>query len=342
MFQISDRLPPEIRARLQALQAQKSSGADDAAEDVVPEADVGLPEDDDADDVPRDVWADDADDADDERGDDADDADDADAVSDDEDVSDDDGDAVRKRENDVSAWKGRLKKAQEEAERYRLAAENGSFAAAKLLEMQEKQKAAEAELEELRKERAQWQQQRAADALPEEAAALEQELGADAVKAILSLINKSGGSGSDDVRRLREELQAREAQAHQNRWFGAVSAQIPEFQGMVTTDEAFVEFLKEKKDFSGNSAFDAVAAVGRDMDIEKIGFIRSLIDEYQEGRAERKPKRVASARPMGGGSVSFEKTKRKMTAKDRAHLEALKRKPGARDELIAFRAKFEE
>ena len=61
---------------------------------------------------------------------------------------------LSKLQRDYQSMLGRLKQTQEEKERYRIGAENGSFAAVKLLEVQEKLKAKEKELEQLKSAKA--------------------------------------------------------------------------------------------------------------------------------------------------------------------------------------------
>ncbi|QEY24791.1 hypothetical protein [Neisseria animalis] len=324
-FTIADNLPAHVKERLLALkngsgdEADREDDFEETAEETgnLPDDTAGMAE-------PESEYED--------------------ATVHEEDVEPDD-----KTANDINAWKGRLKKEQEEKERYRIAAENGSFAAAKLLEMQEREKQREAELEELRREREAWQKSKMqtpeddGDVFSEtEMEALSLEMGGESARILAEKLKglRRNVPASDDVAQLRAEIaQAKEAERRRV-WFEAMGRDIPEIQGLLTGNQAFVDFLQSETDFSGNSAFDMVRAAGETMDAGKIPMIRALIDKFNQ-RGEVKEKRVATAKPAGGGTPMRESGgKKRAGKKEWAERERLMRSASP-DDFRAFLNKYD-
>lgn len=263
--------------------------------------------------------------------------------ADESDVADGEG----RESNDDKAWKGRLKKVQEENERLKAAVQNGSFAAAKLLEMQEREKQKDAELAELRSRLDGMGAQKPGESDDEgglfsedERDTLSMEFGDEALNVLENKLKGLRGKGvDDDVRALREELRRRDEESKRALWFETMRNQIPEIQGLLQANSGFLAFLQEKRDFSGRTALDVVEQAGNDLDVGKIPLIRSWIDEFKGGN--EKVQRKASARPLGGGGHTHEPgRKRKAGDKEWAMRNRLKN-TGRRAELEKLIEQFD-
>lgn len=252
---------------------------------------------------------------------------------------------LSKLQRDYQSMLGRLKQTQEEKERYRIGAENGSFAAVKLLEVQEKLKAKEKELEQLKSAKAENPPPDSQELTDEEESQLRDEIGDLAASKFIQLLKKENKDSdlNKEIEKLRQEIHDSELMKHREKWFNEMKKQIPDFQGLISSDATgFQEFLKNKTDWAGNNAFDLVGQIGANMDISKIGLIRHLIDEYNNQKNRNVKNKVATAPPtVTGQAVSQGKEKRVMTDSDKRELARLKKTPNSAESIRKFYAKFQ-
>ena len=266
-------------------------------------------------------------------------------------------------DNDINAWRGRLAKAEEERERLRISAENGAFAAQKLLELSEERKAERAEREEERRIAAENAAELAAlrektvknqsFVSDEDAEELRSSLGDDVANQVIRTTNaavlKAMGNNKpvDFEKVVDERVNARfgdiERKSAQTTWMQSVASTIPEIQGLLAPNSDFVQWATEKKDFSGASAMDLVLTAGEKLDVSKIPAIRMVLDEYLSTKNGEGHKVIASARPTGVAISPKQASngKRKMTAADIAEKSRIAR-TGTKQELLKFLSKFEE
>lgn len=266
-------------------------------------------------------------------------------------------------DNDINAWRGRLAKAEEERERLRISAENGAFAAQKLLELSEERKAERAEREEERRIAAENAAELAAlraktvqnqsFVSEEDAEELRSSLGDDVANQVIRTTNAAvlkamGNNKPVDVEKVVDErVNARfgdiERKSAQTTWMQSVASTIPEIQGLLAPNSDFVQWATEKKDFSGASAMDLVLTAGEKLDVSKIPAIRMVLDEYLSTKNGEGHKVIASARPTGVAITPKQASngKRKMTAADIAEKSRIAR-TGTKQELLKFLSKFEE
>ena len=266
-------------------------------------------------------------------------------------------------DNDINAWRGRLAKAEEERERLRISAENGAFAAQKLLELSEERKAERAEREEERRIAAENAAELAAlraktvqnqsFVSDEDAEELRSSLGDDVANQVIRTTNAAvlkamGNNKPVDVEKVVDErVNARfgdiERKSAQTTWMQSVASTIPEIQGLLAPNSDFVQWATEKKDFSGASAMDLVLTAGEKLDVSKIPAIRMVLDEYLSTKNGEGHKVIASARPTGVAISPKQASngKRKMTAADIAEKSRIAR-TGTKQELLKFLSKFEE
>ena len=266
-------------------------------------------------------------------------------------------------DNDINAWRGRLAKAEEERERLRISAENGAFAAQKLLELSEERKAERAEREEERRIAAENAAELAAlrekmvqnqsFVSDEDAEELRSSLGDDVANQVIRTTNaavlKAMGNNKpvDFEKVVDERVNARfgdiERKSAQTIWMQSVASTIPEIQGLLAPNSDFVQWATEKKDFSGASAMDLVLTAGEKLDVSKIPAIRMVLDEYLSTKNGEGNKVIASARPTGVAISPKQASngKRKMTAADIAEKSRIAR-TGTKQELLKFLSKFEE
>lgn len=238
-------------------------------------------------------------------------------------------DEITKLRNDLNSSNGRLRKLEEENARLRIQAENGSFVAQKLLELQAQQKQ--------QPETTEPQNQNHDDA---ELAELIDELGEVAGKTIWQT-RQEAKAAHEQLAQLQSQQQTEKINAKREQFSRAVAAQIPEIQTLLG-DENFQAFLQSKKSFDGTSALQFVAAVPDNLDVEKIPQVRALIDEYHNQHAQPKQRKPSAppTRKAGGETQENTTAKRPMNAKEKAHLAKLMRKPNAKAEIAAFKAKF--
>ena len=266
-------------------------------------------------------------------------------------------------DNDINAWRGRLAKAEEERERLRISAENGAFAAQRLLELSEERKAERAEREEERRIAAENAAELAAlrekivqnqsFVSDEDAEELRSSLGDDVANQVIRTTNaavlKAMGNNKpvDFEKVVDERVNARfgdiERKSAQTIWMQSVASTIPEIQGLLAPNSDFVQWATEKKDFSGASAMDLVLTAGEKLDVSKIPAIRMVLDEYLSTKNGEGNKVIASARPTGVAISPKQASngKRKMTAADIAEKSRIAR-TGTKQELLKFLSKFEE
>ena len=266
-------------------------------------------------------------------------------------------------DNDINAWRGRLAKAEEERERLRISAENGAFAAQKLIELSEERKAERAEREEERRIAAENAAELAAlrektvqnqsFVSDEDAEELRSSLGDDVANQVIRTTNAAvlkamGNNKPVDVEKVVDErVNARfgdiERKSAQTTWMQSVASAIPEIQGLLAPNSDFVQWATEKKDFSGASAMDLVLTAGEKLDVSKIPAIRMVLDEYLSTKNGEGHKVIASARPTGVAISPKQASngKRKMTAADIAEKSRIAR-TGTKQELLKFLSKFEE
>lgn len=266
-------------------------------------------------------------------------------------------------DNDINAWRGRLAKAEEERERLRISAENGAFAAQKLLELSEERKAERAEREEERRIAAENAAELAAlrekmvqnqsFVSDEDAEELRSSLGDDVANQVIRTTNaavlKAMGNNKpvDFEKVVDERVNARfgdiERKSAQTIWMQSVASTIPEIQGLLAPNSDFVQWATEKKDFSGASAMDLVLTAGEKLDVSKIPAKPMVLDEYLSTKNGEGNKVIASARPTGVAISPKQASngKRKMTAADIAEKSRIAR-TGTKQELLKFLSKFEE
>lgn len=233
--------------------------------------------------------------------------------------------------NDLSSANGRLRKLEEENARLRVQAENGSFAARRLLEIQQE------------REQQQANQKQSIDDKSDDdfdESNLFDEIGEVGGKALLDARHKAY-EASNEIAKLRQQLQEQQLTERRARFSQAVANQLPEIQ-TILDDENFISFLKNKTSFDGSSAFDFVSNVPNNLDIEKIPAVRALIDEYKQVTVKKQ--RKASSPPVQNKSI-YEEDKpalKEWTQKDRAYLAKLMRQPNSKEKIAQFKAKFKK
>lgn len=271
-------------------------------------------------------------------------------------------DKPSENDNDINSWRGRLAKAEEERERLRIAADNGAFAASKLVELSEERKAERAEREEERRIAAENAAELAAlraktvesqsFVSEEDAKELRDSLGDDVGNQVIRTTNAAvakamGNNNPIDFEKVVDErVNARfgdiERKNAQTTWMQAVASTIPDIQGLLANSD-FLTWANERKDFSGASAMDLILIAGEKNDVSKIPSIRSVLDEYIGNKNGDKTKVIANARPAGGAIAPKQPSsgKRKMTPADIAEKSRIAR-TGTKQELLKFLSKFEE
>lgn len=252
-------------------------------------------------------------------------------------------------DNDVKAWKGRLKKAQAEQQQIN----------AKLVEEAEKREKLEAELAQMK-------------ALVEQAKSI-------SVEKVHSQTNPTGLS-ADEIEELGLvnpvlkakllELQQAETQPQQMTqpssvpvqhsvtqtpqspaqqaqpsqvsvrdrvWYEEVQRVIPEMQGLLA-DPKFVAFASGNTDRLGKTDLDLIQEAGQVKDVSYLPALREIIDEFNQSKMNPPP--AVTVAPQKNATVKARVTTPKtMTKKDEAHAEMLAR-TGKTAELRKFLAQF--
>lgn len=247
----------------------------------------------------------------------------------------------RKEENDVNAWKGRLKK--EQAERQQLNA--------RLIEEAEARAKLEARLLEL--EQAKTQTKSTAVATPPSDPQGLSEMELEDLKLInpdlylrLKTANEKAAQ-SENPSTLTAPTTAPQAQTHieqppvmsprEQIWYTEVQREIPEVQGLLG-DPNFVAFAKSKTDWTGESGYALIQRAGVSKEVRFIPAIRHLLDAYQQSKtATTTP---ATVPPQKTAPVKAKvATPKTMTSQDEAKAEMLAR-TGKTAELKQFLAQF--
>lgn len=248
-------------------------------------------------------------------------------------------------DNDVKAWKGRLRKEQLERQKIN----------ARLIEEAEARERAEAKLLELQQlQQKQEQAVSQSKSTPEEPTNF-----SDAELAELRIINpvlyaeltaqkKQPHSGHLPVAETSQQIkaerpatteQAPQMSEREKIWYAEVQRELPEIQGLLG-DSNFVEFAKSKTDWTGATGLDFIQRAGSQKDVRNIPAIRALLDEYQQSK-EQPPEKITVA-PQKAATVKTKVTTPKtMTKKDEAKAEMLARQ-GKTTELKAFLATFKQ
>lgn len=248
-------------------------------------------------------------------------------------------------DNDIKAWKGRLKK--EQTERQNLNA--------RLIEEAEARERAEQRIREL-EQRMQHQQAeqstQASSSAPNGLSESElHELKMFNPDLYLKVKNAQSSSKtpvtpaqpSTEPPPANTQAQTQPTQTSLSErdriWYAEVQREIPEIQGLLG-DPKFVEFAQEKTDWTGASGLDLIQQAGAKKDVRLILPLRNLLDEYKQSQVPTQaPVTVA---PQTSATVKAKvSTPKEMTKKDEAHAEMLARQ-GKTAELRAFLAKFKQ
>ncbi|WP_439327600.1 hypothetical protein [Lonepinella sp. BR2357] len=250
-----------------------------------------------------------------------------------------------KDDNDVNAWKGRLKK--EQAERQQLNA--------RLIEESEARERAEKRLREL--EEKQHQPTTSTPTQPDPVGLSDVDL------AELKIVNpdlyfklKAQQSQQQAQRQSSPVPQKTETVAQPNTiapsetaqptmserdriWYAEIQREIPEVQGLLG-DSNFMEFARSKTDWTGATGLDLITQAGKQKDVRLIPVIRNLLDEYQQSQT-KEPMPVTVA-PQKSATVKVKaNSPKEMTEKDEAQAEMLARQ-GKTAELKKFLAQFKK
>lgn len=251
-------------------------------------------------------------------------------------------------DNDVKAWKGRLRKEQLERQKIN----------ARLIEEAEAREKAEAklrELQQLQKKQEQAIAQSKSTTIPEaprnfsDAELAELRILDPVLYAELTAQKKQLPSGhfpvaEPSIQQIKTERsdateQAPQMSEREKIWYAEVQRELPEIQGLLG-DSNFVEFAKSKTDWTGATGLDFIQRAGSQKDVRNIPAIRALLDEYQQSK-EQPPEKITVA-PQKAATVKAKVTTPKtMTKKDEAKAEMLARQ-GKTAELKAFLATFKQ
>ncbi|QLB20073.1 hypothetical protein A6B43_00230 [Vespertiliibacter pulmonis] len=250
-------------------------------------------------------------------------------------------------DNDVKAWKGRLRKEQLERQKIN----------ARLIEEAEAREKAEAKLREL--QQLQQKQEQATDQSKSTITSEAPSNFSDAELAELRILDpvlyaqltaqkKQPPSVHLPVAEVPPQTkaerpsvteQAPQMSEREKIWYAEVQRELPEIQGLLG-DSNFVEFAKSKTDWTGATGLDFIQRAGSQKDVRNIPAIRALLDEYQQSK-EQLPEKITVA-PQKATTVKTKVTTPKtMTKKDEAKAEMLARQ-GKTAELKAFLATFKQ
>lgn len=253
---------------------------------------------------------------------------------------------IAKTDNDVNAWKGRLKK--EQAERQNLNA--------RLIEEAEARERAERRVREL--ESAQHQQTNQpvtttqsdpnglSDAELQELRMFNPDLyvkvknAQDASKAQSTVTTPTTTDTQSTTNTQAQTQTAQPSMTERDRiWYAEVQREIPEVQGLLG-DSKFVEFAQGKTDWTGASGLDLIQKAGASKDVRLIPVIRNLLDEYKQSQVST-PATVTVAPQKTAMVKAKVNTPKEMTEKDEAHAEMLARQ-GKTKELREFLTQFKK
>lgn len=241
--------------------------------------------------------------------------------------------------NDAKAWKGRLKKEQEERQKIN----------ARLIEEAEARESAEAKLRELEEKAKQNQQtQSQPDSDPKGLSDKDLEeiklINPELYNRLSAQRNKPTVAPTQPEQPITPTQPTSQAQqqtiSERDRiWYSEISREIPEIQGMLG-DSDFLEFAKGKADWTGVTGLELIEKAGKNKDVRVIPAIRSLLDEYNQSK--EKPPETVTAPPQKSVPVKAKvNSPKEMTEKDKIHAESLARK-GKTKELKEFLAKFKK
>ncbi|WP_439234945.1 hypothetical protein [Lonepinella koalarum] len=250
-----------------------------------------------------------------------------------------------KDDNDVNAWKGRLKK--EQAERQQLNA--------RLIEEAEARERAEKRLREL--EQKHTQPTTSTPNQPDPVGLSDKDL--DEIKIVnpdlyfklkAQLAQQQTQQQSSPVSPKTEtetqpntsvpKAPAQPTVSERERiWYAEIQREIPEVQGLLG-DSAFMEFARSKTDWTGATGLDLIAKAGGEKDVRLIPAIRNLLDEYQQSQTKA-PMPVTVAPQKNAPAKAKAIIPKEMTEKDQVQAEMLARQ-GKTAELRKFLAKFKQ
>lgn len=215
-------------------------------------------------------------------------------------------------DNDVKAWKGRLRKEQLERQKIN----------ARLIEEAEAREKAEAKLRELQQKQEQAIAQSNSTATPEVPSNF-----SDTELAELRVLNPvlyaeltaqkkqpQLPSGHLPVAETSQQTKAEhpatteqvpQMSEREKIWYAEVQRELPEIQGLLG-DSNFVEFAKSKTDWTGATGLDFIQRAGSQKDVRNIPAIRALLDEYQQSK-EQPPEKITVA-PQKAATVKTKVT----------------------------------
>lgn len=238
---------------------------------------------------------------------------------------------IDKLKNDINSANGRVKKLEEENARLRLQFENEAFAAKRLLEIQKEREAKEAEENKSNDD--------SDDDFDEEELSLE--LGEKNARLILNA-RKEALEAKSNLAKMQESLNNEKLEQKRFNFSKAVAEQIPNIQPLLENDQ-FIQFLKNKKSFSGETAFDFVVSVPQNLSINQIPQVKALIDEYQQTHQNNGNKRKPTTPPRQKSDEGFKQEKLKdWTPKDKAYLAQLMRVPNNKEAIAKFKSQFKK
>ncbi|MDC2824602.1 hypothetical protein PHA51_00925 [Rodentibacter pneumotropicus] len=253
---------------------------------------------------------------------------------------------IAKTDNDVNAWKGRLKK--EQAERQNLNA--------RLIEEAEARERAERRVRELESTQHQQTNQAATTTQSDPNGLSDTELqelrmfnpdlylkvknAQDASKAQSTATTPTSADTPSTTNTQAQTQTAQPSMTERDRiWYAEVQREIPEVQGLLG-DSKFVEFAQGKADWTGANGLDLIQKAGANKDVRLIPVIRNLLDEYKQSQVST-PATVTVA-PQKTATVKAKvNTPKVMTEKDEAHAEMLARQ-GKTKELREFLTQFKK
>lgn len=242
-------------------------------------------------------------------------------------------------DNDVKAWKGRLKK--EQAERQQLNA--------RLIEEAEARERAEKRLKELEQQQQQAEPTHVLDpqGLSEEELAelrlispelylkFKEQQNRPIVKQPEIQVQTTTAQPTAST-----QMQQQAQQSERDRiWYEEIQRAIPEIQGSLG-DPDFVAFATGKTDWTGTTGLELIQKAGINRDVLLIPIIRNLLDEYQQSKEQVPP--ALTVPPQKTAPVKAKVNQPKtMTEQDEAKAEMLARQ-GKTNELKQFLAQFKK
>lgn len=243
-------------------------------------------------------------------------------------------------DNDVKAWKGRLKK--EQAERQQLNA--------RLIEEAEARSRAEARIKELEQQtqnkahqpKTQPDPKGISDADLEELKMLSPDLYLKLKEArhTQTAVNTETPPQTTIPAQPTQQQAQQPVMSERDRiWYAEIQREIPEIQGSLG-DQGFMDFAKSKTDWTGETGLDLINRAGMSKDVRLIPAIRNLLDEYSQSKTTT-PTQVTVA-PQKTATVKAKvNTPKTMTRQDEAKAEMLSRQ-GKTAELKQFLSQFKQ